>query len=83
MTAPRKRPWLEALKASETEALAGSNAATISSKSLRPHGAKSADSPANCTSPQTHGLYDWWHDVPGLGWFCVAWACLPDEVKVR
>jgi hypothetical protein len=37
--------------------------------------------PANCLRPALHAHY--WHDVPGLGWFCVAWACLPEEVRGR
>jgi len=35
--------------------------------------------PPNCLRPAAHS--DWWHVVPGLGPLCVAWACLPPEVR--
>jgi hypothetical protein len=44
-------------------------------------GQDAADQPANCTSPLTHRQF--WHDISGLGWYCVAWACLPDDVTGR
>jgi hypothetical protein len=41
-----------------------------------------AGPPANCTEPEAHRRSGHlWHVVPGLGWYCIAWACLPDEIK--
>jgi hypothetical protein len=41
-----------------------------------------AGPPANCTQPEVHARHGHlWHVVPGLGWYCIAWACLPEEIK--
>jgi hypothetical protein len=35
--------------------------------------------PPNCVQPVRHR--DWWHDLPGQGWRCVAFACLPRRYR--